>query len=255
MSLARTADRHELYEIAVQQPVLMVGFIEHLFAEMVGREPRVLREDFCGTANLASVFVRSGVRRRAVAVDLDRKIIRYAERHNRLPLGPAASRLKLIAADVRRCAARADAIVSLNFSHFIYKTRGDLLAYFKHARRCLNPRGLLILDAYGGPDSYKVGTDKRRFGDFQYLWEQMDFDPITAEVINAIHFKFRDGSRLRDAFVYHWRLWTLAELREALLEAGFKSVRICFETERGFDEKANPIEDDAWVAYLVAQRD
>ncbi len=255
MLTARNADRHQLYEFAVQQPVLMVGFIEHLFKGLRRGPCKVLREDFCGTANLASTWVRSGRDRRAIGVDISAGMIRYADRRNRKPLGDAAKRLKLVRADVRRCSVgpRADVLVSLNFSHFIYKTRADLLAYLRHARRRIRPGGLIILDAYGGPASLKECTDRRRFDDFTYLWEQLDYDPITHEVINVIHFHFRDGSKIRDAFTYWWRLWTLPELREILEEAGFTHVRNCFEVDDGFSEKFDFAEHDAWVAYVVAR--
>lgn len=256
MLTARDADPHRLYETAVQQPVLLIGFIEHLFKELRLGRPKVLREDFCGTAYLSSTWVRSGKDRSAVAVDIDRRVIRYAQKHNRKPLGDAADRLTLLAADVRTCPAKpaADVLVSLNFSHFIYNRREDLVAYLRHAHRRVRPGGVMILDAYGGEGAMKAGTDRRRFGDFTYLWEQIDFNPITNEVINAIHFKFRDGSVLKNAFEYCWRLWTLPELRECLIEAGFADVRICFESDRGYTEDFNPIEHKAWVAYLVARK-
>lgn len=248
--------KHRLYEIAVQQPELMLGLIEHLYAEVAGgelREPQVLREDFCGTANLAAMWVRSRAHRRAIGVDRDAKIIRYAERRNRRPLREAASRLKLVHADVLQCHARADALVSLNFSHFIYKTRAELLRYFRHARRCLRPGGLLVCDAYGGPGALRLCTDERRFGDFTYLWEQASYDPITAAVVNHIHFRFPDGSKLERAFTYRWRLWTLPELHELLAEAGFANPRTCFEVDDGFAEAIDTSDLDAWVAYLAAR--
>lgn len=245
-------DRHELYEIAVQQPERMVGFIERAYSEICGGDARVLREDFCGTANLATTWVRSASDCRATAVDSDASVLRYAQRRHRVSLGAAASRLRLINNDVLRCRAVADVIVSLNFSHFIYQTREDLLRYFRHVRRCLAPRGLFICDAYGGPGAQRPSTDRRRFGDFTYLWEQASYDPITAQVVNHIHFRLRGGHRINRAFTYHWRLWTLAELRETLTDAGFPEPRIWYETDRGLTERFNPANAEAWVAYLVA---
>jgi hypothetical protein len=35
------------------------------------------------------------------------------------------------------------------------------------------------------------------------------------------YFAHREGSALRDAFRYDWRIWSLPELRDLLNEAGF----------------------------------
>ena len=77
-----------------------------------------------------------------------------------------------------------------------------------------------------------------------------------------IHFRFPDGSRMNRAFSYHWRLWTLPELRELLLEAGFRSATVYWE---GTDPKTGEGDgiyspatvgdaDPGWVCYLVAEK-
>lgn len=247
---AKRADRHALYEIAVQQPLLILDLIENRF----NGEPLVLREDFCGTANLASTWVANHPRRRrAIAIDSDSKVLAYAERRHRRSLGAAANRLRLIEGDVMRCAAKADVIASLNFSHFIYKTRRELLKYLRHARRCLASGGMMLLDLYGGPGAMAPGIDERPFGDFTYLWEQASYDPLTAVVRNHIHFRFPDGSERRRAFTYDWRLWTLAELREAVIEAGFRDIEVWYEGGEAFERDIDTAEYDAWVAYLIAR--
>ena len=247
---ARRADKHALYELSVQQPMLIIDLIESRAAF----EPLVLREDFCGTANLASTWVASGERRRAVGIELDPRVLHYADRRHRRSLGAAASRLELIESDVMRCRAQADVLVSLNFSHFVFKSRPGLLAYLRHVRRCIRPGGLMLLDLYGGPGAMVAGEDQREFGDFTYVWEQASYNPLTAQVRNYIHFRFRDGSQRRRAFTYDWRLWTMAELREALIEAGFAEVEVWYEGETAFERKLNLAEYDAWVAYLIARR-
>lgn len=252
---ASSADRHQLYEHAVQQPVVTIELVDGIFDRILDDHPTRLREDFCGTANLASIWVRSGDDRRAVAVDNDPDLIDYADRHNRRPLGPAADRLDLRRADVLHCDARAEAILALNFSYFIYKLRGDLLAYFRHAHHCLEPGGLLILDAYGGPGAMRRCQEPRDFGDFQYIWEQETYDPLTAQVTNHIHFRFPDGTALQRAFTYRWRLWTLVELRELLEEAGFDDLAVCFATPDGLTDEIDAPDMDAWVAYLIALKE
>jgi SAM-dependent methyltransferase len=247
---AKNADRHELYERSVQHPELVIDLIEHRYK---GR-PLVLREDFCGTAQLASMWVASDPKRRAVGVDLDKRVLAWADRHNRKPLGEAADRLELVRSDVMKHAGRADVVVSLNFSHFIYKTRKDLVAYLRHARRCVKPGGLFVCDLYGGPGALAPCRDERDFGSFSYEWEQVSYDVHTARVLNHIHFKFPNRSRLDRAFTYDWRLWTMAELREALLEVGFTKIEAWFEGDEGFERDLDTADYDAWVAYLIARR-
>ncbi len=249
----RSADRHALYEASVQRPEVMIGFIEDV-AEHHGLTPRVLREDFCGTANLAAHWAASGTDRRAIGIDLDAPVLDWAEQHNRAPLGDAGKRLHLLCDDVRNVRRRGDVLVSLNFSHFIYKRRETLRQYLRHAWRCLNRPGMLILDAFGGPASITPDIDRRNFANFTYLWEQAAFNPITSEILCKIHFQFPNGSMLRDAFVYDWRLWSLPELTELLLEAGFDDLDIYFESEDGFITELDPGDCDAWVAYLVAYK-
>jgi SAM-dependent methyltransferase len=251
---ARTADRHQLYELAVQQPLLMVDFLERAPLQLGARQPRTIREDFCGTAQLAALWVRSHHTRRAIGVDNDPKIIRYADRHNRRMLGDAADRLELVCDDVLKARPKADAIVSLNFSHFIFKQREQMLAYLKHAHRCLNPGGVLLLDVYGGPGAIAPCVDRREYGDFNYLWEQKSYDPLTSQVTNYIHFEFPDGSRLNRAFTYRWRLWSIIELRELLEEAGFGRLSISFEHPTGFVDAFKMQDAIAWVAFILARK-
>ena len=76
-----------------------------------------------------------------------------------------------------------------------------------------------------------------------------------------IHFKFPDGSKLKRAFSYDWRMWTLPELREVLIEAGFATARVYWEGEDEdgefngiFSETQTGFPDPAWVVYLIAER-
>ena len=81
----------------------------------------------------------------------------------------------------------------------------------------------------------------------------------TGDVINHIHFRFPDGSKIKEAFTYEWRLWTIPELRELLMEAGFKRVDVYWE---GTDEDGEGDGEysvstcgeacEGWVSYLVA---
>ncbi len=252
---ARNADRHALYETAVQRPDVMIGFIEDLFDHARDRPPCVLREDFCGTAYLSCHWAASGGDRRAIGVDIDPAVLDYGRTRHVETIGAAGRRIELIEADVLDVRKTADALVSLNFSHFIYKHRADLLAYLKHARRCVRPGGLFICDAFGGPGSISPCIDERRLGMFTYLWEQKRFNPLTHQIDCRIHFRFPDGSTKRNAFGYDWRMWSLPELRELLAEAGFSQIAVYFESEEGFIGDVDAVDLEAWVAYVVALRD
>lgn len=252
---SRRADRHLLYETAVQRPQVVIGFIEDLFRLTRDRKPVLLREDFCGTANLSSCWAASDPLRRSIGVDNDAGVLAWATSHNVQPLGAAAGRVELIESDVLGVGTRADVLVSLNFSHFIYKQRDELRAYLKHAWRCIKPGGLMVLDAFGGPGSITPCADERPFGTFTYIWEQKSFNPLTHEIDCRIHFRFPNGSTQRNAFRYDWRMWSLPEIKELLAEVGFGEVGVYFESEEGFIGDVDAIDCDAWVAYVVALRD
>ncbi len=262
---ARTADRHVLYQRAVQAPETDARFYDRWFRKYAGRPLRVLREDFCGTAVLACHHVKRHPDNRAIGVDLHWPTLAWGRIHNVKPLLSAEqqTRLSLLqknVLDVRR--PLADAILALNFSYSVFMTRSDLLAYIKNCHRSLQPGGVLFLDAWGGPDVLVAKTDKTRHKGFVYEWEQRAYDPINHRIQCAIHFAFPDGSRLRSAFFYDWRLWTLAELRELFVEAGFTTVDVLWE---GTDQKTGGGNgvfrktvrggmDEAWIAIVVGQK-
>ena len=70
----------------------------------------------------------------------------------------------------------------------------------------------------------------------------------------------RDGTRLRRAFRYEWRLWTVPEIRELLAEAGFTHTEVYWEgtdlkTRKGngvFRRTSRVESCPGWVAYIVA---
>jgi hypothetical protein len=94
---------------------------------------------------------------------------------------------------------------------------------------------------------------------FTYVWDQHKYDPVTGDVINHIHFRFPDGTKIDKAFSYEWRLWTIPEIREMLIEAGFGSVVVYWEgtdedTEEGNGEWEAVEQGEAcegWIAYVV----
>jgi hypothetical protein len=177
-------------------------------------------------------------------------------------LGPErASRVKLVEGDVLEVGGEpVDVTAAFNFSYFLWKTRDELRRYFERARASLLPEGLFVLDAYGGADAQRPSLERRKVEGFTYVWDQHSFDPISHHVTNFIHFEFSDGSKLRRAFRYDWRLWTIPELRELLGEAGFRRTEVYWEgtdadTGEGngvFRKRERAPEDPAWICYLAA---
>ncbi len=260
---AEQADRHDLYEKSVQAVDVEVEFLRNTYRALRGREAQSFREDFCGTASLACEWVRSGPRRHAIGVDLDAEVLDWGRRNRVARLPEAArARLKLLHDDVRSADTDpVDIVGAFNFSYFCFKTRDEMRDYFARVRDALRPGGLFFLDAFGGPDASDIVKEKTKFDDFTYVWEQEEFEPVTGRILCHIHFKFPDGSKMKRAFTYDWRLWTLPELRELLAEAGFSKVRVYWEGDDGegggngeFKEHATGVADPAWIAYLVAEK-
>jgi len=261
-SLAASADKHTLYERSVQEPDADLPFLERTFKKTRGRPPRSLREDFAGTSALACRWVTRHRDNTAVAIDLDPEPLDWGRRHHLAKLGPEQqSRVKLVEGDVRDVGFDpVDVCLAYNFSYFLIHERAELLGYFRTALASLVGDGLFFLDAYGGPQAMEPLTEATEFEDFTYTWEQADFDPIHQLGTNYIHFDFPDGSALRRAFRYEWRLWTLPEIRELLAEAGFSASHVYWEgtdrkTGEGNDvfsrrERGEP--DPAWVVHIVA---
>ncbi len=124
-----------------------------------------------------------------------------------------------------------------------------------------------MCDLYGGVDAFALGESEVELragegGEAVYVWEQREADPLTGRVENAMHFRLPDGSWLRDAFVYDWRLWSAPELRDAMLEAGFGEVAVHDRLGDAVDEEgriyALPVEgpddlDENFVIYLAAR--
>ena len=266
-TLAEQADRHVLYELSVQCADAEVDFIDHNFRLLRGRSARSLREDFCGTASICCEWVQRRKTNRAIGVDLDPTVLEWGKARNLSQLDAnARDRVTLLNQDVRDVeTSPQDLILAMNFSYWLLIDRQALKCYFEGVRSALKDDGIFFLDAYGGYDSFRVITEERSIdrpdGTFTYIWEQEAYDPISGRLRCNIHFAFEDGSRLDRAFSYDWRLWTLPEIRELLLEAGFTRVVVYWqgweddETPDGVfvpTESADP--DAGWICYISAER-
>jgi SAM-dependent methyltransferase len=260
---AALADRHQLYEKAVQDPAVDCDTLARLYRRYRKKDAKVFREDFCGTGLLSTTWVKGKRDRKAIGIDLDRPTLQWGQAHHVDAAGPdVARRVKLLEANVLDGkGGKADISCALNFSYQVFKERKDLLAYFKSARRCLKPDGIFVLDVLGGTEAMGEDENLHDHGDFTYHWEQAKFDPLTHDFECHIHFEFPDGSKLPRAFSYYWRLWTVPELTDLLLEAGFSKVRKLWEkTDKkgegtgAFYEPKEVENQESWWTYLVAER-
>lgn len=263
---AATADRHVLYQLSVQNVEAEIDFVDQTYKSLRGRHAARLREDFCGTANTSCEWVRRRRANTATALDIDQPTLDWGLEHNVAALPPdARKRVRLLNRDVRNpgpATSDMDAILAMNFSYWLFRDRDTLRSYFASARASLAPAGIFFLDHYGGYESMREMTEKRDIdGKFTYVWDQHRYDPISADMDCFIHFHFNDGSKMKKAFAYSWRLWTLREIRELLDEAGFRTSTVYWEGEDENGEgngEFTPAEvgtaDAAFVCYIVAEK-
>lgn len=260
-------NKYALYEEAVQTPEAHALTFGLIYAELKGKKASVFREDFCGTFQISCEWIRAKETNRALALDLDSEPLNYGKKNNLTKLNSdEKKRLKVSRKNVISVTApKADIVGACNFSFYILKEREVLLKYFKAVLRSLNKNGIMILEMGGGPGFiHKIkerrSVNEKRTGKFTYIWDQKSFDPITHDAKYGIHFKFPDGSIMQDAFTYDWRLWTIPEIRDVALEAGFKDFHVYWETSykgEGTGQYARMKHGDnafSWVAYVAAEK-
>lgn len=250
-------DKHDLYEHAVQSPAQTALFLHTVHA----KKPRTLCDDFCGAGAIARAFLHTFPDAKATAIDKDAAPLRALRERADESIAP---RLTIRKANVLATRARADVIAALNFPLGYFHDRTNLLKYLRAARARLNPAGVLVADTYGGPSAFQTGRyDVKLDNAVRYTWEQREANPLTGRVLNAMHFDVPSSGPMRDAFVYDWRLWSVPELRDAMTEAGFKSVDAYLSLGSAIDAHGRllvqpadaPDElDEDYVAYLVARR-
>ena len=262
-TMAEQADIHDLYERAVQNVEHDVEFTQATFESIRGRKAYRLREDFCGTASASCEWVRQGEQFQAIGVDIDPAVLDWGRRHRVGRLARAdRPRVQLLESDVMTATTPpVDILVAFNFSYFIFVTRDRLRDYFARARAALVEDGVFFVDLFGGSEAHDEMKEKTKYKGFTYIWHQAKFHPVTNHIRCHIHFAFPDGSKIRKAFTYEWRLWSIPELRELLLEAGFRNTTVYWEGEDEdgeangeFAPDAKGQADPAWIAYVVAEK-
>lgn len=273
--LAAKADRYDLYERAVQCVEAEVDFVSETFRTLRKRPARLLREDFCGTFGVCCEWVGRHKDNIAVGLDIDPEPVAWGREHNLSKLKPAQQdRIHILGANVlhpprvRAIAPKGfDAILAMNFSYWCFKDRATLVDYCRKVRGSLASDGVFFMDACGGADNMRICKEFRPIGRkgsksfYTYIWDHAEYDPITGDMLCKIHFKLPDGSRIDDAFTYDWRHWSLPEVRDVLLEAGFSKVTVYWEGDDGKgggDGNFLPAEHgdccDSFICYIVAEK-
>ncbi len=294
----RPLSKFDLYELTVQKPAVLVPLLQAIH----GHEPQLLGEDFCGTAALSREWVKRIKGGRAVGADLDPEPLAYAQsklpkvsggtgvppvqrrgmRKNTggTPVPPkSVTPVRLIEANVLTSETllkhRADVLFVGNFSIGEIHRRRDLVRYLKRSRARLSTGGVFICDTYGGESAFTTGAVQRLHDGpkrdpglrIRYTWQQRKADPLTGMVENALHYRTDRGGTIEqemtDAFVYHWRLWSIAELREAMHEAGFATTEVYNQVPDATDASGQyyvqPVTnsddlDDSYIVCVVGRQ-
>jgi SAM-dependent methyltransferase len=257
---------------------LLAGVLRGLLAAARGPGGEVggvLHEDFCGSAAVCRAWVSAGDdAARAVGFDLDDDALRAGEASVRREV-PAARRdaVMLVRADVTALPASlammgADVVFVGNFSLGYLHTRAALLGYLRGAKGRLDRGGggfgggVFVCDTYGGASAYALGGHTRQHigprGEIiHYTWQHEAADATTAMVTNSISLRvIRDGVEVANwprAFVYRWRLWSIAELREAMAEVGFGRTGVFSEVRLAPGEPPRPVErlEEDWIVLVA----
>lgn len=268
-------DPMECYELCVQSPRHVAAFLRGLH----GNLPVTLAEDFCGTAAVSRRWVqdsrRLGVPGDATAADLDAATVARAR---------ALAKADGVAdqVTVHECDALegpttgADLVFVGNFSIGFIHDRPTLARYLRRCKARLDQaqggfgsggHGAFVCDLYGGAGAFRLGGLERRHPGrgremIRYSWQHEAADPITAMVRNSISFRVEvDGEVVQEwprAFVYEWRLWGLAELREAMYEAGFGAVEVYKDVNIAPGEQPTPVSapdelGEDWIVLVAAR--
>lgn len=259
--------KYYYYEAAVQTPEQHAAMFSLIYADIRGVSPRVLREDFCGTFMISCEWVKKHPANRALSVDIDSEPLAYGRKHHLRKLNPKQKKqIQLLQQSViSKTSPKADVTIACNFSFNIFKDRDILLKYLKSVLASLKPGGLIVLEMAGGPGMIEktreqITIDDDSAGKFTYVWDQKSFNPVTHHALYSIHFKFPDGSKIEDAFVYDWRLWTIPEVRDILKDTGFARTHTYWEIAKngkGTGEYARTAKADnaySWIAYVVGEK-
>ncbi len=258
-------DRYRYYENSVQTPEEHVKIYDQMFQDIRRRKAMSLREDFCGTFLISCEWAKSDPKRFSLGLDLDPEPIAYGKKNGLLQMTASdRKRVEVKLQDVcLETKRKFDIIGAANFSFNVFKTREMLKQYFTAAKNSLKPDGIFNLELAGGPGFIIRAREQKTYqvkglGKYTYYWDQKHYDPINCHGIYSIHFKTPDGVMHRDCFVYDWRIWSIPEIKDMMLECGFKDVVVywepCDENGDGTDEFVLMEKGDnaySWIAFVV----
>ena len=260
METINVDEKYKLYESTVQDAPDDVEFIREKCKELGLKKPRLLREDFCGTGWLACEWAKVGSDYKSVGLDLDPVPLDYGKKVHFGALSPKQKlRVKLLEEDVMGAEHRGfDVIAAFNFSYSIFKRREMMVKYFKSVWKSLKPGGVFFLDIMGGWECQQKHGDVRKHDSIKYFWKCKGFNPVDHSTLYSISFKLKGKKRLRDVFVYDWRLWSIPELRDIMEEVGFASSHVFWEGDdndgggNGIYSRVEKEEScESWVSYIA----
>lgn len=255
-------DKYFYYKKSVQNPKEEIRFFQKIYKSFFNKSAKIFREDFCGTFYIGYHWVKKHPQNIAIVVDKDKKPIEYGKKHHLLKLNASQqSRLQIFNKDVLdKSLPKAEIISVNNFSYFIFKQRVMMLKYFKNIKNSLFKKGLFIIDIFGGPDCETPSEEQIEHNDFDYYWDQDSFDPINNTARFYIHFKRKAEKKQKKAFFYHWRMWSIPELKDILKEAGFSNIYVYWEQSDKKGEGTGVFKKtlrgeacETWIAYLVCK--
>lgn len=255
-------DKYALYRKAVQSAENDVLFIRDSYKELKGFEPKVMREDFCGTFALSTEWIKLNAQNRAIGVDLDPEPMAYGRQHYLSKLKPdQQKRMELIEGNVLDPALpKADIVIAMNFSYFCFKQRQLMKDYFASVYKALGKDGVFLVDLFGGSQCYAPIEDTIKHDGFTYYWDQSSFDPVTNEAQFYIHFRI-NGKKVEQVFSYDWRMWSIPELRDIMAEVGFKKSHVYWEGtakdgsgDGNFTRTESGESCESWIAYIIAEK-
>ena len=265
-------DKYKYYFESVQSPETDVKFFDQIYRKTFNKEALVLREDFCGTFSICCEWSKLGSQKKAFGVDLDEEPIRYGYDHYYSQLTESQkSRVHILQQNVLNSELpNSDLVAALNFSYFLFKRREDLKAYFQNVYNRINSEGLFVVDCFGGPATQEPNVEETEHEDFSYFWDQDYYNPINNYAQFYIHFKPKGGKKVKQAFSYDWRMWSLPEIQQPrivslykkwvlkmFMSCGKEVMRMVtvMENLRALLFLAKEGEDcEAWVAYVVGKK-
>lgn len=262
MKTLKAFDKYHYYKESVQDPESDIKTFTKIYKSIFKKTPRIFREDFCGTFYFGSEWVKSHSKNQAIVVDLDKEPINYGKTHHLFKMTESQKkRLRICVNNVLDTKLPKAQIINVNnFSYCIFKQRDLLLKYFINVKKTLLKQGIFILDVFGGSDCFSENEDQVKHDKFNYYWEQKNFDPINNFAKFEIHFKRPREKKRQAVFSYDWRLWSVPELKDILLDAGFSKIHSYWEQcdkqgegtgvlKKTFKEESC----ETWVTYLVCE--